>query len=149
MATTSLGDQILESVEDQLLQLVRKEYQEKEKISDELLSSLHFVFGNPLLPALDLLDHLKVTKFVSPSGRAAFQVKGSSGKLYALLPSSQFCSCPHHEFGVLKRKDSPMCKHALAVLLSSAMGTVKQASLSDEHLGQLLLTNTDMPEDET
>ncbi|PIK61312.1 hypothetical protein BSL78_01732 [Apostichopus japonicus] len=146
---TNSDDSLVERVEDQLLRLLQDEYAKKQQISDELLSSLNFVFGNPLLPALDLVDHSNITKFSSPSGRVAFQVKGTTGHLYALLPSSQFCSCPYHEFGVLKRKEAPMCKHALAVLISCAVGTCKEASLSDEHLAQLLLTNTDTAVDET
>ena len=37
---------------------------------------LHFVFHQPLLHALDLVDQKKVTKLTSTSGRVLYQVSG-------------------------------------------------------------------------
>ncbi|XP_067165931.1 zinc finger SWIM domain-containing protein 7 isoform X1 [Apteryx mantelli] len=67
---------------------------------------LKFIFGPSAVPALDLVDQRSVTRVVSPSGRTAYQVLGSSGKLYTCYSSCHFCTCPAFGFTVLQKSES-------------------------------------------
>ncbi|KAG6927116.1 zinc finger SWIM-type containing 7 [Chelydra serpentina] len=76
---------------------------------------------------------------VSPSGRAVYQVLGSSGKPYTCYVSCHFCTCPAFAFAVLRKNDSLVCKHILAIYLSQATGTCQELSGSDQQLAGILL----------
>uniref|UniRef100_A0A8C6ZL55 Zinc finger SWIM-type containing 7 n=1 Tax=Nothoprocta perdicaria TaxID=30464 RepID=A0A8C6ZL55_NOTPE len=102
-------------------------------------AGLKFLFGPCALPALDLVDQRSVTRVVSPSGRTAYQVLGSSGKLYTCYSSCHFCTCPAFDFTVLQKNESLLCKHILAVYLSQAMGACQELSVSEEQLTNILL----------
>ncbi|XP_041456874.1 zinc finger SWIM domain-containing protein 7-like [Lytechinus pictus] len=129
-----------ELVNQELLQHAKSIYEEQGSLTDDILSALHFMFGPPLLQALDLVDHQSVTLIKSePAGRIVYQVVGSSGSPYLCLPSAGYCPCLFFSFAVIKRKEVPMCKHMLAILLASAMGLVKETSESDHHVTNLLL----------
>ncbi|XP_023586828.1 zinc finger SWIM domain-containing protein 7 isoform X1 [Trichechus manatus latirostris] len=67
-------------------------------------------------------------------------VLGSSGKTYTCLASCHYCSCPAFAFSVLRKSDSLLCKHLLAIYLSQVMGTCQQLSVSDKQLTDILLT---------
>ncbi|KAF5911925.1 hypothetical protein HPG69_015903, partial [Diceros bicornis minor] len=67
-------------------------------------------------------------------------VLGSSGKTYTCLASCHYCSCPAFTFSVLRKSDSLLCKHLLAVYLSQVMRTCQQLSVSDKQLTDILLT---------
>ncbi|XP_030847513.1 zinc finger SWIM domain-containing protein 7-like [Strongylocentrotus purpuratus] len=130
-----------ELVHLELLQHAKSVYEEQGTLTDDVLSALHFMFGPPLLQALDLVDHQSVTLIKSePAGRIVYQVVGSSGSPYLCLPSAGYCPCLFFSFAVLKRKEVPMCKHMLAILLASAMGLVKETTESDDHVTNLLLS---------
>uniref|UniRef100_A0A8C4W2W8 Zinc finger SWIM-type containing 7 n=1 Tax=Gopherus evgoodei TaxID=1825980 RepID=A0A8C4W2W8_9SAUR len=100
---------------------------------------LKFVFGSSAVAALDLVDQHSVTRIVSPSGRAVYQVLGSSGKLYTCYASCHFCTCPAFAFSVLRKNNSLMCKHILAMYLSQATGACQELSVSDQQLASILL----------
>ncbi|KAM8797283.1 zinc finger SWIM domain-containing protein 7 [Eudromia elegans] len=108
-------------------------------VPDELLLGLKFIFGPCALPALDLVDQRSVTRVVSPSGRTAYQVLGSSGKLYTCYSSCHFCTCPAFDFSVLQKNESLLCKHILAVYLSQALGACQELTVSEEQLTNILL----------
>uniref|UniRef100_A0A8V1APY8 Zinc finger SWIM-type containing 7 n=1 Tax=Gallus gallus TaxID=9031 RepID=A0A8V1APY8_CHICK len=108
-------------------------------IPDDLLLGLKFIFGPSAVPALDLVDQRSVTRVVSPSGRTAYQVLGSSGKLYTCYSSCHFCTCPAFGFTVLQKSESLLCKHILAVYLSQAMGACQELTVSEEQLTSILL----------
>ncbi|XP_022096344.1 zinc finger SWIM domain-containing protein 7-like isoform X2 [Acanthaster planci] len=127
-----------DSIQAELLKHVKSAYQTSQTLPDDLLSALHFVYKAPLLQALDLVDNKSVTKLTCPAGRIAFQVLGSSGIPYICLPSSNFCSCQYYSFTVLKRSDVDLCKHALAVLLSCAMGSCQEQHVSNDRMAQTL-----------
>ncbi|XP_050784996.1 zinc finger SWIM domain-containing protein 7 isoform X1 [Gopherus flavomarginatus] len=103
------------------------------------LAWLKFVFGSSAVAALDLVDQHSVTRIVSPSGRAVYQVLGSSGKLYTCYTSCHFCTCPAFAFSVLRKNNSLMCKHILAMYLSQATGACQELSVSDQQLASILL----------
>ncbi|XP_037583165.1 zinc finger SWIM domain-containing protein 7 isoform X2 [Cebus imitator] len=108
-------------------------------LPDEYLLSLKFLFGSSATQALDLVDRQSITLISSPSGRRVYQVLGSSGKTYTCLASCHYCSCPAFAFSVLRKSDSILCKHLLAVYLSQVMRTCQQLSVSDKQLTDILL----------
>ncbi|KAM9748960.1 zinc finger SWIM domain-containing protein 7 isoform 1-T1 [Dama dama] len=107
-------------------------------VPDEHLLSLKFVFGSSAVQALDLVDRQSVTLISSPSGRRVYQVLGSSGRTYTCLASCHYCSCPAFAFSVLRKGDSLVCKHLLAVYLSQVTRTCQQLSVSDKQLTDIL-----------
>ncbi|XP_042298608.1 zinc finger SWIM domain-containing protein 7 isoform X1 [Sceloporus undulatus] len=73
----------------------------------------------------------------------AIKVVGSSGKLYTCYASCHFCTCPAFTFSVLRKGDSLVCKHILAVYLSRALGACQELTVPDEQLTKLLLPQED------
>ncbi|XP_063813447.1 zinc finger SWIM domain-containing protein 7 isoform X5 [Pseudophryne corroboree] len=104
---------------------------------------LKFIFGPTALYALDLVDQRSVTHVTSPSRRSTFQVTGSSGKMYTCYKACHYCSCPAFSFSVLRRHESMVCKHILAVYLSQAMGTCQELMVSDKQMIEILLAKED------
>lgn len=136
-------DFTLPSVAEELLREIKHNYQETSQISDEHLLGLKFIFGPSALYALDLVDQRSVSHVTSPSGRSIFQVAGSSGKVYTCYKACHYCSCPSFSFSVLRRNDSLMCKHILAVYLSQAIGCCQDLSVSDKQMSGILLAKED------
>ncbi|KAM4797455.1 zinc finger SWIM domain-containing protein 7 [Rhinophrynus dorsalis] len=136
-------DAVLPAVAEELLQEIRLTYQETSQLSDELLLGLKFIFGPTALYALDLVDRHSVSQVTSPSGRTAFQVIGSSGKTYTCYSSCHYCSCPAFSFSVLRKNDSMVCKHILAVYLSRAIGTCQELTVSERQMSDILLAKDD------
>jgi len=130
----------LQTIAEQLLLEVRREREESGKgcLSDDLMSALQFVFHQPLLQALDLLDRNSVSRFVCPAKRELYRVQGSAGRTYTCLVSSNYCSCPSFVYTVLVKEDSLMCKHMLAVQLARAMDAYQEVSVSDKEFADLL-----------
>uniref|UniRef100_A0A8B9CEA6 Zinc finger SWIM-type containing 7 n=2 Tax=Anser TaxID=8842 RepID=A0A8B9CEA6_9AVES len=129
----------LPAVAEELLREIKRVFQETAHAGDPFSFRLKFVFGPSAVPALDLVDHRSVTRVVSPSGRTAYQVLGTSGKLYTCYSSCHFCTCPAFGFTVLQKSESLLCKHILAVYLSQAMGACQELTVSEEQLTNILL----------
>ncbi|XP_074869695.1 zinc finger SWIM domain-containing protein 7 [Carettochelys insculpta] len=129
----------LPAVAEELLKEIKKTFQETSHVPDDLLLALKFIFGSSAVAALDLVDQHSVTRIVSPSGRAVYQVLGSSGKQYTCYASCHFCTCPAFTFSVLRKGDSLLCKHILAVYLSQATGACQELSVPDQQLASILL----------
>ena len=106
--------------------------------SDELLLALHVAFPQTLQQALDLVDRNSVTKVVSASGRELFQVKGSSGRIYTCLMTSEFCTCPSYTYYVLMKEEVLMCKHVLAVYVAQNLQNLNERSVSDDDFAKIL-----------
>ncbi|KAM8975737.1 zinc finger SWIM domain-containing protein 7 [Pelodytes ibericus] len=136
-------DAVLPLVAEELLREIKLAYQGTSHISDEHLLGLKFIFGPIALHALDLVDQRSVTHVTSPSGRSTFQVTGSSGKVYTCYSSCHYCSCPAFSFSVLRKNESLVCKHILAVYLSQAMGICLEHTVSDKQLCDILLAKED------
>ena len=117
---------------------MRKEKENNGAISDNLLSSLHSVFQQPLLGALDLIDQGSVTKLTCPAGRTLYQVRGTTGASYYCFTSSNYCSCPSFIFTVLKKEDALYCKHAIAALIGEALRRVVDKQISNDEFSRLL-----------
>lgn len=122
----------LRHVVDQLFSEARLAKEKHGHLTDEVLSALHFVFHQPLLDALDLIDRKNITKLTTPSGRVLYQVLGSSNTLYTCLITGDYCTCPSYTFTVLVKMESLMCKHLLAVHLAEALGECKNQIITDE-----------------
>lgn len=122
----------LRHVADQLFSEVHLVKEQHGHLTDEVLSALHFIFHQPLLHALDLVDQKNVTKLTTPSGRVLYQVVGSSNQVYNCLTSGDFCTCPSYTFTVLVKMESLMCKHLLAIHLAEALGECRRKAISDE-----------------
>ncbi|KAL4608778.1 zinc finger SWIM domain-containing protein 7 [Arapaima gigas] len=132
----------LSAVAEELLRDIKRVFAETSKIPDDLLVALKFVFGSTALQALDLVDHRSVTCLSSPSGRKVFQVIGGSGKVYTCYASCHYCPCPAFTFSVLRRGDSLLCKHILAVYLSQATQLSQQEAVSDQQMSDILSGKT-------
>ncbi|XP_045634245.1 zinc finger SWIM domain-containing protein 7 [Ursus americanus] len=130
----------LPSVVEELLSEMAAAVQENAQIPDEHLLSLKFIFGSSAIQALDLVDRQSITLISSPSGRRVYQVLGSSGRTYTCLASCHYCSCPAFAFSVLRKNDSLLCKHLLAVYLSQVTRTCRQLQVSDKQLTDILFT---------
>lgn len=102
------------------------------------MSSLHSVFQQPLLSALDLIDQDSVAKITCPAGRSLYQVRGTSGTRYYCFTSSNYCNCPSFLFSVLKKQDVLYCKHAIAGLVGEALGRVDNKQISNDEFSKLL-----------
>ncbi|XP_005142966.2 zinc finger SWIM domain-containing protein 7 [Melopsittacus undulatus] len=134
-------DSTVPAVAEELLREIKKAFKETSHVPDDLLLGLKFIFGPCAVPALDLVDQRSVTRVTSPSGRTAYQVLGSSGKLYTCYSSCHFCTCPAFGFTVLQKSESLLCKHILAVYLSQAMGACQELTVSEEQLINILLAD--------
>lgn len=132
-------DATLPAVAEELLREIGRAFRETARVPDDHLSALKFVFGASAVPALDLVDRRSVTRLGSPSGRTVYQVMGSSGKMYTCYATCLFCTCPAFAFSVLRRGDSLVCKHLLAVQLSRALGACQDVTVPDQQLTGLLL----------
>ena len=145
---------ILQATADQLLVEVKREAEETGRLSEDLLSALLFVFQAPLHQALDLLDRGAVTRYHCSASRELYRVRGTGGRFYTCMSSSDYCSCPSFVYTVLVKQDSLLCKHLLAVRLGRAMAagkrerregegglpTVGDVCVTDVEWGRMLVT---------
>ncbi|NXN08981.1 ZSWM7 protein, partial [Indicator maculatus] len=132
-------DCTLPAVAEELLKEIKKAFQETSHGRATFSFRLKFIFGPSAVPALDLVDQRSVSRVLAPSGRSAYQVLGSSGKLYTCYSSCHFCTCPAFGFTVLQKSESLLCKHILAVYLSQALGACQELTVSEEQLTSILL----------
>ncbi|CAL1269395.1 unnamed protein product [Larinioides sclopetarius] len=88
--------------------------------------------------ALDLIDNRCVLHITSPSGRELYKVQKSATEFHICLKNSNYCTCPSFIFHVLK-KEQFMCKHKLAVMLSTAMGLCEEVQYADETVTLMLV----------
>lgn len=127
---------IVDLVLEDLLNQVKDEYSNYKEISNSLLSCLHSVLGQPLLPALDLVDTEAVTSVTTASGKQLYKVCGLTGSTYYC--TLQYCPCMSFAFGVVKHRELLTCKHIIAVKLCLAMGIEKQDQVSDIEFAKLM-----------
>ncbi|CAK8693876.1 unnamed protein product [Clavelina lepadiformis] len=129
---------VIELVTDKLFQEVKEEYEKHGELSDNILSSLNFVFGQPLLSALDLVDRDCVSHVTTPCQKEVYQVSSDSGRTYTCPATLQYCPCLSYAFGVVKRGELLVCKHILAIQLSRATGSCKEVQADDEKVSVIL-----------
>ncbi|KAF8608823.1 hypothetical protein BDV93DRAFT_209682 [Ceratobasidium sp. AG-I] len=127
---------------EQIAKSVIERLKSNDELDEEAILSLHYVFQNTFLAALDLIDRGKVVQFTH-QGRTTFQVHGTDEvyNIYLNMPDmcdlttpeqpsnagidelnwdvpSAWCSCAPFAAAVLISKEQLMCKHLLAVTLS-------------------------------
>ena len=141
MAGSVDPERSLHCVIEQLISEAKREKEETGQISDDLLSALYFIFRQPLLQALDLLDRAAVTHVTCPSGRELYRVKGSKGE-YTCLLSVGHCNCLSFVYTVLLREEAVMCKHLLAANLSRATRTALSKHVTDTEYAKILSSNS-------
>ena len=105
-------------------------------VEDDLLTSLHVVFPNHLIPALDLCDHHSVSVLTTPSGRKIYKCIGSSGTPYLIPYTGYICSCPAFKFGQIEL--DRYCKHLIALMISLATNNIQEISIGEETYFQLI-----------
>eukprot|EP00112_Aurelia_sp_Birch-Aquarium-sp1_P011163 Seg2351.7 transcript_id=Seg2351.7/GoldUCD/mRNA.D3Y31 product="Zinc finger SWIM domain-containing protein 7" protein_id=Seg2351.7/GoldUCD/D3Y31 len=136
---------VVEETAKQLFKLVADDAKKHEKLTDEMMSALHCVFPTTLLHAVDLIDRKFITKFVTPSKREIYQVKGSSGVPYFCFASSDYCTCPSYLYTVLLKREALMCKHLLAMHLAISMNNFAVREISDEDYVAYIAYETESP----
>ena len=101
-------------------------------VTEDLLISLHTLFPQHSVSALDLIDHKSISLITSPSGRKCYSCVGSSGTTYVLSYTGFVCNCPAFRYNLnnLVNKESMWCKHLLALQLTIAMDIVQQKEVN-------------------
>ena len=127
---------ILDFVLEDIYTEISEDYSKYREISNSLLLSLHNILGQPLVPALHLIDGGAVTSITTASGKQLYKVSGLSGSTYYC--TLQYCPCMSFAFGVVKHAQLKTCKHIIAVKISLAMGIVKSEEVSDSEFAQLM-----------
>ena len=134
---------LFDSLEKNLLEKLKEGYLTNQKIADSLLESLYFLYKNPLLEALHLLDKYEheicVTEICEEStGRRIYQVNGSTGFIYYLFTSLNFCTCASFKFNVLKNFEYVYCKHIVVIKLSIALNKLNKKLVNQTELSDLI-----------
>ena len=119
--------------------------------TENILLTLNAVFGPTFIDALELLDKKSINEVICPtSNRRLYQVRGTSGINYIILPNTWRCSCPAFVQNTMLSSESITCKHVLATKLievfdhasSSSTDTdnpyVKRQNISEETYIQMV-----------
>ena len=97
--------------------------------TENILLALNAVFGPTFIDALELLDKRSINEIISQtSNRRLYQVRGTSGINYIILPNTWRCSCPAFVQKTMLSNESITCKHILATKLIEVF---EQASSTD------------------
>ncbi|XP_050365947.1 uncharacterized protein LOC126784527 [Argentina anserina] len=109
-------------------------------VTDEHLSTLHFLFGKNLERATRIVDQRGVKRIVGePSGRSIFQVVGESQRKEEYFCFAEhYCACYSFFYDIVNRGEQLCCKHQLAARLAAALGASIDDKVSDEQLALLL-----------
>jgi len=106
------------------------------KLSDDSLLQLHFLFGQTLTAALELVDRQAVWRLVAqPSGRCCFQIVGKE----RCICLEHYCSCRNFLYAVAIKQETAFCKHQLAATLANVLGKVPLKEVSDTEYATILL----------
>uniref|UniRef100_A0A7N1A7V3 SWIM-type domain-containing protein n=1 Tax=Kalanchoe fedtschenkoi TaxID=63787 RepID=A0A7N1A7V3_KALFE len=119
---------------------VWKEIESTRSVTDDQLSTLHFLFGKNTERAARIVDQGGVKRISGePSGRCIFQVTGESKRKeeYYCFPE-HYCACYAFFYDIVSRGEQLCCKHQLAARLASATGACVEVKVSDEQLALLL-----------
>ncbi|CDO97254.1 unnamed protein product [Coffea canephora] len=117
-----------------------KEIESRGSVTDDQLSTLHFLFGKNLEKATRIVDQRGVKRISGePSGRSIFQVLGESRRKeeYLCFPE-HYCACYSFFYDVVNRGEQLCCKHQLAARLAASLGACIDVKIPDEELALLL-----------
>ena len=147
----------LKELENNLLDQLRFAYEKENTINDDLLESLHFIYKNPLLEALNQIDKheqklasdariatsaydlVTVIRCETAATRVVYQVKGSLNDVnYYIVENLNFCACPSFKYNVLNKNEYNYCKHMILVKLLKAMNKLAVKYVKDTELADLI-----------
>lgn len=103
-------------------------------VSDEILCSLHSVFGDVLMEATVLLEASRVVVFEAGI-RRVYKLM-SREDCFAFAEGIGFCFC--EDFLKVVRGETVVCKHLLALKLAIVMGLVSSERITDNQMITLL-----------
>ena len=112
------------------------------QLSDQTINILIQLFGDMTVSAFSILDNEGVTKFCSPSNSSVYQVIGSNENIYTCLKEESYCNCLSFQNNNILKGSHFLCKHLLAVLVSSALGTAKIVPSTEQTINILLSFDT-------
>ncbi|XP_015787119.1 zinc finger SWIM domain-containing protein 7-like [Tetranychus urticae] len=108
------------------------------KLSEDFLSQLVYLFGDDLVNAFDLIDKKRIYLVRSDSGRQVFKVLSKDGaNYYICYTHAYYCTCPAFKHKVIT-SDLVMCKHLTATRIADAMGLVEIENINDQQMAALL-----------
>ena len=141
-----------EALLTEVVQALMVEGLEEGEMSDNALLTLHSIFQQNLVLALDLVERGAVTKYITTNSSAGAAsavvarqlhlVRGSTGNQYICFLSSNYCSCPSFVYNVLVKEDAMLCKHQLAVRLATATGKCGVVQVTGEEWAGLVAMDT-------
>uniref|UniRef100_A0A1B6DMX3 SWIM-type domain-containing protein n=1 Tax=Clastoptera arizonana TaxID=38151 RepID=A0A1B6DMX3_9HEMI len=130
---------VFSHIAENVLRNIESYYAANNSVSDELLLTLHSVFGDISERALALLDSGSVTLLkTSVNNAKIFQVSGSSGTIYLIYPNINFCLCTFYTHQVNKGC-AYTCKHVLAALLGNIMGSCRELEMTPDNFVATLI----------
>ena len=118
------------------------------QLSDLSINILIQFFGEMAVSALSILDNKGVTQCFSPSNYSLYQVIGSNENIYTCLKDEFYCNCLSFQNNVIMKGSHFLCKHLLAVFVSSALEDYQSKSYSEKALNRIIsfdLVNFDDP----
>lgn len=107
-------------------------------VSDEILLTLHSLFGAVFLRATELLDTSKFTLYQTQDGlRKLLKIRRKSEE-YSIFCNVNYCPCPAFKYHVLRSKNAFTCKHYIASKLVEIIGKHKSEIVTDLQFTELL-----------
>ncbi|XP_053214454.1 zinc finger SWIM domain-containing protein 7-like [Panonychus citri] len=108
------------------------------KLSDDYLTQLVYLFGDDLINALTLIDDKRIYLVRSDSGRQVFKVLSQDKPIhYICYKNAYYCTCLAFKHKVIS-SDSIMCKHLIATRIADAMGLIEIENINDQQMADLL-----------
>lgn len=136
---------LINNLEDNLLNELKESYKINQQIGDNLLESLYFIYKNPLLEALHLLDkhenesvHCVTELYNEATKRKLYQVTGSTGYYYYIFSSLSFCTCSSFKYNVLKNNEYVYCKHIIVIKLSLMLNKYNKKLVNETDLSEFI-----------
>ncbi|XP_065869633.1 uncharacterized protein [Euphorbia lathyris] len=128
-AANSVADSVFKAIES------------TSSVTEEQLSTLHFLYGKNFERATRIVDQRRVKRISGqPSGRSIFQVVGESRRKeeYFCFPE-HYCACYSFFYDIVNRGEQLCCKHQLAARLAAVLGICVDVQVSDDQLALLLV----------
>ncbi|PNW71914.1 hypothetical protein CHLRE_16g668000v5 [Chlamydomonas reinhardtii] len=109
-------------------------------VPDDILASLHLLFGKNFAKALEVVDGGGIVCFVGEhTGRRVYKVPGRrAGDHYIVFPA-HYCACQSFQYDVVGRSEAVACKHQLAARLAGVLGRTSVSRVPDYTIAHMLL----------
>lgn len=141
---------VLVQLEESLLEQLKTSYEKDKIINDDLLESLYFIYKNPFLEVLNLIDKFDqqvnslddktnpepLASIIRCEKRFIYQVKGSIN--YYLFDKINFCTCSSFKYNVLHKSEYLYCKHLVMIKILTAMNRLPVKEVKQTELSQLI-----------